>query len=834
VAKSDNLTKMAIRDVTKHPGFQKWFAGSQVHENGKPLVAYHGTTKDFDQFQTKRPGRTTTAERNKRTWAGELGSWFAAPSKHTGNYDEGNAEYVAGSFTEDHRPEAEYGAYQEGARILPVHLSIKNPAEYDGYDHLMDEYNGSFNSVTGEEHGGFPSWKHFRAHLESKGHDGVVIRNSMTDGDVDRDDWVAFHPHQIKSIHAPEFDPEAPQFGKSEAGDEVPPLPPAPGTAPLKPGHVRLYHQTDAQNLDGIRRDGLTLSAAKGIEGPKAIYATKEPFYGSATTIPTVEFQVPEADFSTPFVRGARRERVDPSDFIAIHEPWHDHARYAENDPEVLQSTLNGEHDHLLTADPALYGAYQTAIGYIKRKYTKPPMTKSEPLAKAGDTISALLTHPDPVERALALTLAHVQPQHVAQAELDPHPRVQAAVQRWKAKNTPPEMVGNFKVSHAQKNGTKYFFVHGTTDHEKALGMYAPEMSRYSAGRFRHLGHYLPDILGYVRYTGVPEGEMVVHETHAPWHWSPGMRGHHVASWLNDKLGTHHDVKQVEAHGQSRLSDLAHHGIITRVFNGKDPQKAVHDAFVDWSRSKGGNLVRYRPLSKSAGQGSFTRLRPLVKDTGFATFPKLGVDKVPTKPMVYTDKKDIERRVQRDNPQRARYDKQFVPETAERYQVRGAGAMANNEGLGMGIRTRSEKRFIRGYAVPGGNKGIRGIEAHEAQHSVFAHLGQEYGSRVRDLAAQRLLGALHPYELEHVNTMMSVSGYDTYSHPEEGVTTHLNYLQDPKWRAHVHKTLGLGDVEARHFHNVLKRTWKKMRAKAKTLTHDDLTSPDVSGDVPEP
>ena len=39
-----------------------------------------------------------------------------------------------------------------------------------------------------------------RKWLVRHGHDGIVVRDSMTDGNVIRDDWVVFEKEQIKSV----------------------------------------------------------------------------------------------------------------------------------------------------------------------------------------------------------------------------------------------------------------------------------------------------------------------------------------------------------------------------------------------------------------------------------------------------------------------------------------------------------------------------------------------------------------------------------------------------------------------------------------------------------
>jgi hypothetical protein len=138
-------------------------------------------------------------------------------------------------------------------------------------------------------------------------------------------------------------------------------VPDKPGTVPIPDGHVRLYHQTSEENLRSIRRNGIQLSKAKGYEGPKAIYADEHGFYGEPHEVPTVEFHVPKESFSRPFVK---MDVVPPENIIAVHRPWHETARYIEDDKEIRDAVLRGEHDDLKSDQK-----YGKAIRYIKKKY---------------------------------------------------------------------------------------------------------------------------------------------------------------------------------------------------------------------------------------------------------------------------------------------------------------------------------------------------------------------------------------------------------------------------------------------------------------------------------
>ncbi len=176
----------APRPQEETEAFKKWFAGSKaVGKDGRPLIALHGTDRDFDTFDTTISDTRHAFNKaiNNPDWGGSLGTWFTTPSLHEGNYDIGGSEYMAGEFS----GATGEGDKAPGAVVYPVYLSVKNPVEFDGYEHFQD---------VRDEH---KSLKAFRKALIADGHDGIVIRNSMTDGNVDRDDWVTFYPQQVKS-----------------------------------------------------------------------------------------------------------------------------------------------------------------------------------------------------------------------------------------------------------------------------------------------------------------------------------------------------------------------------------------------------------------------------------------------------------------------------------------------------------------------------------------------------------------------------------------------------------------------------------------------------------
>jgi len=140
-------------------------------------------------------------------------------------------------------------------------------------------------------------------------------------------------------------------------------VPPSPGESPIPEGNVRLYHQTAASNIPSILKNGITFENAKGIEGPKAIYADEKGFYGKPGKVPTIEFSIPKERWThPPFVLGD----VKPSEIVAAHLPWHETVRYLEEFPDQIKRTLQGEHDNLMDGSGS---NEDKAVRYIKQKY---------------------------------------------------------------------------------------------------------------------------------------------------------------------------------------------------------------------------------------------------------------------------------------------------------------------------------------------------------------------------------------------------------------------------------------------------------------------------------
>lgn len=149
--------------------FWRWFGDSKVVDReGRPIVAYHGTSEDFQQFETFPEN--------------EIGSWFTTPAASLGKNGLAQARAAAESFAY-----TQVDLVGGSDIVVSVYLSIKNPIEFESYH---DFHTWSRGSVEGNK---------LRAKLENGEHDGVVIRDSDTDEGYVRDDWVAIEPTQIKS-----------------------------------------------------------------------------------------------------------------------------------------------------------------------------------------------------------------------------------------------------------------------------------------------------------------------------------------------------------------------------------------------------------------------------------------------------------------------------------------------------------------------------------------------------------------------------------------------------------------------------------------------------------
>ena len=208
---------------TDTPAFKRWFGDSKVVDaDGKPLVVYHGTADDFDQFRVEMLGHATRAES-----ANEGFFFVSRPDVATGYaHHAANIAPVQRLLAEadEHAERDDWDAYDDAVRraeeleaeinsgpdsrdrgqnIMPVYLSLQNPAEMDAAGESFVDSNSDINA--------------FIARAKRDGHDGVIIRNLDDDpgrSNMVGDHYIAFRPEQIKSAtgNRGTFDPNDPRI----------------------------------------------------------------------------------------------------------------------------------------------------------------------------------------------------------------------------------------------------------------------------------------------------------------------------------------------------------------------------------------------------------------------------------------------------------------------------------------------------------------------------------------------------------------------------------------------------------------------------------------------
>ena len=171
---------------TNTPEFKRWFSNSKVvNEDGSPKVMYHGTNKDFNEF--------VIAEKANRTGMPD-GFYFTSDQEDASRYAKG-----------------------EGANVLPVYLSIKNPYNLGGKNKISKEMVMQFRDELRADNPSLPfSWIQEKVEIfkektaagrfpfpsisfptaamqrvfEAGGYDGLIDGSKV---------FVAFNSNQVKS-----------------------------------------------------------------------------------------------------------------------------------------------------------------------------------------------------------------------------------------------------------------------------------------------------------------------------------------------------------------------------------------------------------------------------------------------------------------------------------------------------------------------------------------------------------------------------------------------------------------------------------------------------------
>lgn len=250
VVESATIAQQAM----SRPGFAEWFRGSKVVDrNGLPTICYHGTPEDFAEFNHQN-GKRISYGFNR------LGYWFdtdpRTPLAFTGYEEEHfenrtrgtgaiipcylsirkpfmlDSEYLFGDDQDRIRElygrmkelgkKRDQAKYQNGDYRLPdgsyfdereyyrareefekFHDSLgKNGQRMDAFYRLMELLPQGVKSKDRDVIA-------FQEELISEGHDGIYLGDTIADfGSRNYDTthwWIAFHPHQIKSVFAKNF-----------------------------------------------------------------------------------------------------------------------------------------------------------------------------------------------------------------------------------------------------------------------------------------------------------------------------------------------------------------------------------------------------------------------------------------------------------------------------------------------------------------------------------------------------------------------------------------------------------------------------------------------------
>jgi len=149
-------------------------------------------------------------------------------------------------------------------------------------------------------------------------------------------------------------------------------VPPEPGTLPIPPDHVRLYHYTKVNGADDaskfqaaelLRQRGVDISQARGSSygEPNVVWAS------TATPDPSrvfAEFSIgmndprwamnKPAPGENPREYEARRwdcyfrDSIRPDEIVAVHEPWHWKYRYLRKNPNLWDQLEQGDFDRAM------------------------------------------------------------------------------------------------------------------------------------------------------------------------------------------------------------------------------------------------------------------------------------------------------------------------------------------------------------------------------------------------------------------------------------------------------------------------------------------------------
>ena len=178
--------KLYIRTKNFRNWFGDWEKDEQpsskiVSDNGEPMVFYHGTNRDFSEFDPEKSAGMmmfTSDEALARKFAAQRYK-FDRDGNLVKNY---NGEPVKGDI------------------VMPVYLNVRNPKviDMDGYDWFGNGVGD--NAGKSINKGRKTNFSYLEAKKAQKeGYDGLVLKD-VTDGKVKSDHVIVFNANQIKSV----------------------------------------------------------------------------------------------------------------------------------------------------------------------------------------------------------------------------------------------------------------------------------------------------------------------------------------------------------------------------------------------------------------------------------------------------------------------------------------------------------------------------------------------------------------------------------------------------------------------------------------------------------
>jgi len=181
--------RFAQATATASDAFKRWFGNSKVvDKNGKPLVVYHGTDQDLDVLKS--------SKQLEREGVREVGYT-------NGIYAAANPAYAG-----------RYGVGKEGANVMPVYLSMKNPKvlEYNAFQRIVAKLTGYTDSKSKELARSIAVTDRDLAEYKRQGYDGLINK--------ELDEYVVFDSTQIKSAigNIGTYDPTNPNIRYSVRG----------------------------------------------------------------------------------------------------------------------------------------------------------------------------------------------------------------------------------------------------------------------------------------------------------------------------------------------------------------------------------------------------------------------------------------------------------------------------------------------------------------------------------------------------------------------------------------------------------------------------------------